>query len=118
MRTARAVPNGIAVKEDHDLADDLLLGPGVRDAFGADGTDARHFPKPSRFGLDDVEHLFSELLPPARPLGVLSWRGTADRSRFVELVRHAGFPPKWGSARRPTRIARPVCSLYVLDANP
>ena len=50
------------MKEDHDLADDLLLGPGVRDAFGADRTDARHFPKPGRFGLDDVEHLFAERL--------------------------------------------------------
>jgi hypothetical protein len=50
------------VKEDHDLPDDLLFGPGVRDAFGPDGADARHLAKPVRLGLDDVEHLLPERL--------------------------------------------------------
>ena len=40
----------VAVKEDHDLPDDLLLGPGVRDPFGPNRADARHLPKPIRCG--------------------------------------------------------------------
>jgi hypothetical protein len=31
----------VAVKEDHDLPDDLLLGPSVRDPFGSNGADDR-----------------------------------------------------------------------------
>ena len=50
----------IAVKEDHDLPDDLLLGPGVRDAFGSNRADARHLSKPIRLGLDDVEDFLTE----------------------------------------------------------
>ncbi len=36
--------DAIAVKEDHDLAHDLLLGPCIGDALGADRADARHLP--------------------------------------------------------------------------
>jgi hypothetical protein len=32
----------VAVKEDHDLPDNLLLGPCVRDPFGSNRADARH----------------------------------------------------------------------------
>ena len=50
----------VAVKEDHDLPDDLLLGPGVRDPFGSNRADARHLAKPIGLGLDDVEDLLPE----------------------------------------------------------
>ena len=33
--------DAVAVQEDHDLPDDLLLGPGVGDALGANRADAR-----------------------------------------------------------------------------
>jgi hypothetical protein len=32
----------VAVQEDHDLANNLLLGPGIGDALGAHGADAGH----------------------------------------------------------------------------
>ena len=50
----------VAVQEDHDLPDDLLLGPGVRDPFGSNRADARHLAKPIGLGLDDVEDLLPE----------------------------------------------------------
>src|SRR5208282_3180070 len=50
----------VAVQEDHDLPDDLLLGPGVRDPLGPNGADARHLAKPIGLGLDDVEDLLPE----------------------------------------------------------
>ena len=50
----------VAVQEDHDLPDDLLLGPGVRDALGSNRADARHLAKPIGLGLDDVEDLLPE----------------------------------------------------------
>jgi hypothetical protein len=50
------------VKEDHDLPDDLLLGPGVRDAFRPNRADPRHLPKPPGLGLDDVEDLVPKTL--------------------------------------------------------
>ena len=50
----------VAVQEDHDLPDDLLLGPGVRDPFGSNHADARHLAKPIGLGLDDVEDLLTE----------------------------------------------------------
>ena len=62
MRTARAVPTPLLLKKDHDLADDLLLRPGVRDAFGSNRADARHLAKPIGLGLDDVEDLLPESL--------------------------------------------------------
>src|SRR5208283_1170380 len=43
------------MKENHDLPDDLLLGPGVRDALGPNRANARHLAKPFGFSLDDVE---------------------------------------------------------------
>jgi hypothetical protein len=52
--------DSIAVKKDHDLPDDLLLGPSVRDPFGSDRADARHLAKPIGLRLDDVEDLFAE----------------------------------------------------------
>ena len=59
-RAGRA--DAMAVQEDHDLAHDLLLGPGVGDALGADRADAGHLAQPIRLGLDDVEHLLAERL--------------------------------------------------------
>jgi hypothetical protein len=50
----------VGVKEDHDLSDDLLLRPGVRDPFGSNRPDARHLSKAIGLGLDDVEDLPSE----------------------------------------------------------
>src|SRR5277367_86703 len=54
--------NPVAMQEDHDLPDDLLLSPGVRDTFSADGADARHLAEPSRLGFDDVENLVRKRL--------------------------------------------------------
>jgi hypothetical protein len=48
------------VKKDHDLPDDLLLRPGVRDPFGSNRADAGNLAKPIGLGLDDVEDLVSE----------------------------------------------------------
>ena len=50
----------VAVQEDHDLPDDLLLGPGVRNPFRPNRADARHLAKPIGLGLDDVEDLLTE----------------------------------------------------------
>ena len=50
----------MAVQKHHDLPDDLLLGPGVGDAFGAHPADAGHLAQPFRLRLDDVEHLLTE----------------------------------------------------------
>ena len=52
----------VAVKEDHDLPHDLLLGPGVRDPLGPNHADARHLAKPIWLGLDDVEDLSPKAL--------------------------------------------------------
>ncbi len=50
----------MAVQEDHDLADDLLLGPGDGDAARPHRTDAVHLPQAVGLRLDDVEHLLPE----------------------------------------------------------
>src|SRR5208282_3551771 len=50
----------VAMKEDHNLPDDLLLGPGVGDPLGPNDADAGHLAKPIGFGLDDVEDLLAE----------------------------------------------------------
>ena len=50
----------VLVQEDHDLADDLLLGPGVRHAPGAHRTNPRHLAQPIRLGLDHVENLVAK----------------------------------------------------------
>ena len=50
----------MAVQEDHDLPDDLLLGPGVRDPFGPHRSDPRHLTESIGLGLDDVEDLLPE----------------------------------------------------------
>src|SRR5580704_5054502 len=52
--------NPITVKEDHDLPNNLLFGPGVRDSLGPNRADARDLAKPVRLGLDDVEDLLPE----------------------------------------------------------
>ena len=56
--TGRA--DAVAVQEDHDLAHDLLLGPGGGDALRADRADAIDLAHPVGLGLDDVEHLLAE----------------------------------------------------------
>jgi hypothetical protein len=47
-------PNPVAVKEDHDLSYDLLLGPDVRNPLGPNRANAGHLAKPIGLGLDDV----------------------------------------------------------------
>src|SRR5271154_6027872 len=49
--------NPMAVQEDHDLAHDLLLSPGIGDAFGADRANTRHLTQAIRLSLDRVKHL-------------------------------------------------------------
>jgi hypothetical protein len=61
MRTARAVPTPW-LEENHDLAHDLLLGPGAGDALGAQWPDAGDFAQAIGFGFDDVENLVTECL--------------------------------------------------------
>ena len=53
-------PDPVAVQKHHDLADDLLLGPGGCDAICPHRSDAVHFPQAVRLRLDDVEHLLPE----------------------------------------------------------
>src|SRR5262249_34782470 len=50
----------IAVQEQHDLADDLLIGPASDDPLGALRSNASHFTKAMRLLLDDVEYGLSE----------------------------------------------------------
>jgi hypothetical protein len=50
----------VAVKEDHDLPDDLLLGPGVRDPFRPHRSDPGDLTETIGLGLDDVEDLVSK----------------------------------------------------------
>ena len=59
-RACRA--HAMAVQKDHDLAHDLLLGPGAGDALGAHRPDAGHLAQAIGLGLDDVEHLVAECL--------------------------------------------------------
>jgi hypothetical protein len=47
-------------QEDHDLARDLLLGPGSGDTAGSYRTDARHFPQPLWLRFDGIEHLLAK----------------------------------------------------------
>src|SRR6516162_583770 len=48
----------VAVQEQHDLADDLLLAPPGNDPLGAFWSNAGNFTKPMRLLLDNVEHGF------------------------------------------------------------
>jgi hypothetical protein len=50
----------MAVQEDHDLADDLLLGPSSNDAARPYRPDGIHFPQVVGFRLDNIEHLLPE----------------------------------------------------------
>jgi hypothetical protein len=59
MRTAR-VPDAVDVQKHHDLADDLLLGPGGCYASCPHWSDAIQLPEAVRLRFDDVEHLVPE----------------------------------------------------------
>ena len=83
MRTALCGADAVAVQEDHDLAHDLLFGPGVGDALGAHRTNAGHLTKPIGLGLDDVEHLLAERLD--HLLGV-DWADAADHAGAEVLL--------------------------------
>ena len=52
--------DAVAMQEHHDLAHDLLLGPGVGDPLRPHLPDAGHLAQPFRLGLDDIEHLLAE----------------------------------------------------------
>ena len=58
-RAARADP--VAVEEDHNLADYLLLRPRILDPPPAFGADAVHVLQPGGLLFDDVEYLLAEL---------------------------------------------------------
>jgi hypothetical protein len=48
------------VQKHHDLANDLLFGPGVGDALGSKSANTRDLSQALGLGLDDVEDLFAE----------------------------------------------------------
>src|SRR5260370_2251726 len=50
----------MAVQKDHDLAHDLLLSPGIGDAFGADRANTRHLAQAIGLCLDRVKYLLAE----------------------------------------------------------
>ena len=52
----------MAVQEQHDLADHLLLGPASLDACGPLGPDAGHLLQPFGCLLDGIEHGLAERL--------------------------------------------------------
>ena len=52
--------DAVAVQEQHDLANHLLLGPAPDNAFGALRTDPGHLAQAPRLLLDDVEHGFAK----------------------------------------------------------
>src|SRR5208282_267990 len=54
--------DSLRMEEDHDLADDLLLGPGPFDPASPLRPDAVHLLQAGRIVLDDVEDLLSELV--------------------------------------------------------
>jgi hypothetical protein len=56
MRTARDVPTPFAVQEQHDLADDLLLGPAGDDPLRALGANPGDLTQTTWLLLDDLEH--------------------------------------------------------------
>ena len=52
--------DAIAVKEDHDFANDLLFGPGRGDTAGSYRTDACYLAQALGFRLDRVENFLAE----------------------------------------------------------
>ena len=54
--------DAVAVQEQHDLADHLLVGPAAPDALGALGPDPGHLPQALGALLDGVEHALGERL--------------------------------------------------------
>src|SRR6266568_2573663 len=73
----------LAMQEDHDLADRLLLGPGGPDAAGSYRADAVHLPQAIRLRLDDIEHLVAE---GAQKLLGIDWADAPDHSRGEVLL--------------------------------
>src|ERR1019366_551738 len=59
-RPARA--DAVRVEENHDLADDLLLGPGLLNPRPALWSNAVNILQPGGLLLDDLENLLAELL--------------------------------------------------------
>src|ERR1039458_2802501 len=53
--------DSLGMKEHHDVADDLLLGPGSFDSSSPLGPNAFHFLEADRVVLDDVEDLLAKL---------------------------------------------------------
>ena len=89
--------DAMAVQEDHDLAHDLLLGPGAGDALGAHGADAGHLAQAVRLGLDNVEHFLAERLD--HLLGV-------DRADAADHARAEILLDAFGRGRAEVRMKR------------
>ena len=54
--------DAVAVQEDHDVADGLLLGPGALDLLAAAGADTLDFLQAGRRYFDDVENILPEFV--------------------------------------------------------
>ena len=65
----------VAVQEDHDLAHDLLFGPGIGDALSTYRANSSHLAKALGFRLDRVEHLLAES---SHKLLRVGWPDAAD----------------------------------------
>src|SRR5262249_31680791 len=75
--------DAMAVQENHDLADCLLLGPGGRDASGSYRTDAVYLLQAIRCRLDDIEYLLTK---GAQKLLGIARANAADHARGEVLL--------------------------------
>ncbi len=85
-------PDAVRMQEQHDLADDLLLGPARGDALGALRPDALDLAEATGLLLDDVEHRLSKGLHEALGVG---WTDAADHAG-TEVAFDAVEGRRWG----------------------
>ena len=94
----------VRVQEDHDLADDLLIGPPSDDPLGALGADALDLLEPLRLPLDDVEHRLAER--PHQPFAV-DGTDPSDHAR-AEILLDPFDRRGWRRAQEARLELRPV----------
>ena len=120
----RGRADAVTVKEDHDLANDLLLGPGSGNTASSSRTNAGHFPQALWFHFNRIEHLLAKSAHELFGVDRADGRGSSPIPSYFSMPSSEELAPRQLDRNRALNLAAatfaidPTSAEALIDHNP